>query len=109
VLLGIVMIIVTFGASEAAETGVPPAAANLLPFVAPLAPLALALAAALRARQSWARGFDWSRRDQEEKREAILSVVAASVLVLVALELGPIGAVQRVPSPLPRTSAGAGQ
>ena len=53
VLFGIVMIIVTFAASEAAELGVPSTMGGLASFVAPIAPLALMLGALARARAAW--------------------------------------------------------
>ncbi len=85
-LLGILMIIMTFSASESAALGIPPAASGLVPFVAPVLPFALAVAMFARARDAWA--------DPLERRAAISSVVFASLLVLLALEVGPTGAVR---------------
>lgn len=91
VLLGIVMIIVTFGAGEAAELEMPPAAAGIVPLIAPIAPLALGFVALARARAVWLSRY--------ERREAILFTALASLMLLVALELGPPGAVRSVTSP----------
>ncbi len=83
ILFGIVMIIVTFSASEAAELGVPASMAGLSTLVAPIAPLALAVAAGQAARASWA--------DSYARGEAIRNAVIASVLLFVGLALSPIG------------------
>ena len=90
VLLGIVMIIVTFSASETAELGTPPAVGGIVPFIAPLIPLGLGLAAVGRAASSW--------RSRYERGEAIRFVVLASFMLLAMLELGPFGAVRGVTS-----------
>ncbi len=90
VLFGIVMIIVTFSASEAAELGMPSSTTGLPTLVAPIAPLAVAVAAIVRARSAWAKTYTRS--------DAIRSAALASVLLFVALVLSPIGAV-RTPSP----------
>jgi serine/threonine-protein kinase len=91
VLLGIVMIIVTFSASETAESGISPAAASVVPFLAPVVPLALAIAAFNRARELWLSRY--------ERREAITFVIVASVMVFAFLEVGPLGAVRRLGPP----------
>ncbi|HSO33185.1 MAG TPA: hypothetical protein VLT33_11715, partial [Labilithrix sp.] len=90
VLLGIVMIIVTFAASETAELEVPPAAAGIVPFVAPIVPLALGLLALARARALWLSRY--------ERREGVMFAVIASVMLFGALELGPFGAVRGLAS-----------
>jgi eukaryotic-like serine/threonine-protein kinase len=87
VLLGIVMIIVTSGAGEAAELGVPAAGSALVPFLAPIAPIAGAFASIRRARHMWLHPY--------EKREANLYATLGSVLVFLALLLSPVGAVLR--------------
>jgi hypothetical protein len=84
--LGIVMIIMTFSASESIELGIPPVASSIVPFIAPLLPSSLAYAMYLRARDDWA--------DPAERRSAVLALVAASLLALLALEAGPTGAVR---------------
>jgi hypothetical protein len=86
VLLGILMIIVTFSANESAELGIPPAAGSIVPFVAPFIPLGLGLAALDRARAVWLSRYD--------RGEAIRFVVLASVMLFAVLELGPLGAVR---------------
>ncbi|MBX3192086.1 MAG: serine/threonine protein kinase [Labilithrix sp.] len=88
VLLGIVMIIVTFAASESAELGVPPGVAGIVPFVAPIVPLGLGAAAWQRARSVWLSPY--------EKRDAMTFALLASLMVLLVLELGPVGAVHAV-------------
>ncbi len=87
VLLGIVMIIVTFSASESALLESPPAAAGLVPLIAPMAPLALGFLAFRRAQAVWLSRY--------ERREALLFVAATSALLYAALEVGPLGAVRR--------------
>jgi hypothetical protein len=87
VLLGIVMIIVTSGAGEAAELGVPAAGSSLVPFLGPIAPIAGAYASIRRARHVWLHPY--------EKREATLYATLASVLLFLSLLLSPIGAVLR--------------
>ncbi len=91
--LGILMIIVTFGASETAELGVPPATAGVVPFVAPVVPLGALVFAVGRARDVFLSKY--------ERRESILYVALASFLVLAVLEVGPAGAVRSVPLPTP--------
>ncbi|MDB4936208.1 MAG: Serine/threonine protein kinase [Labilithrix sp.] len=86
VLLGIVMIIVTFSANETADLEVPPAAGGLVPFVAPFVPLGLGLAALDRARAVWLSRYD--------RGEAIRFVIVASIMLFAVLELGPVGAVR---------------
>ncbi|AKV02345.1 Serine/threonine protein kinase [Labilithrix luteola] len=85
-LLGVIMIIVTFSAGEAAELGIPPAASELVPFVAPIAPIGLLLAALGRARIAWLSPY--------ERREGQRFAFIASVMLLAVLELGPAGAVR---------------
>jgi hypothetical protein len=92
VALGIVMIIVTFGASETAETGLAPAAASLVPFVAPLVPLGLLLSAVRRAREHWGMRYD--------RREALTFALLGSFLLFAALELSPAGAYRHPPPPV---------
>jgi hypothetical protein len=92
VALGIVMIIVTFGASETAETGLAPAAASLVPFVAPLVPLGLLLSAVRRAREHWGMRYD--------RREAVMFALLGSLLLFAALELSPAGAYRHAPPPV---------
>ena len=91
VLLGIVMIIVTFSASETAELEIPPAAAGVVPLVAPVVPLLLGLVALLRSRAVWLSRY--------ERRESIVFAIVASVMLLVAVELSPAGAVRGLTSP----------
>gem|GEM_PF-868413 len=91
VVFGVVMIIVTFSASETAELGFPPAAAGIVPFVAPLLPIALGVAAASRAASIWLSPY--------ERRDAVLYAALASLCVLAALELSPIGAVRAASAP----------
>jgi hypothetical protein len=78
------MIIVTSSASEAAELGLPNTMGGIAPFVAPLAPLVLALEAVLRARRAWL--------DPYGRAEALRSIALASFFVLVALTLLPLRA-----------------
>ena len=89
VLFGIVMIIVTFAASEAAELGVPSSMGGLSSAVAPLAPLALGLGALGKARAAWV--------DPYSRSEAIRAAVFASAMLFLMLALSPVGVV-RVPS-----------
>jgi hypothetical protein len=91
VLLGIVMIIVTFSASEAIELGIPAPAAALVPFVAPIVPLALAVAALARSRESFAARY--------EQREAVTFALLASFMLLLVLELCPVGVARAMPAP----------
>jgi eukaryotic-like serine/threonine-protein kinase len=99
VLFGIVMIIVTSSASEAAELGVPNSMASLSTIVAPIAPLALAISALQRARSAWT--------DPYSRGEAARFAALASVMLFLTLVLSPVGAV-RTPtrSGAPRTSVG---
>jgi hypothetical protein len=82
------MIIVTFSASETAELGITPAAAGIVPLLAPLVPLALGFAAITRARAAWLSRY--------ERGDTALFVALASLMLLAAVELGPIGAVRGV-------------
>ncbi len=91
VLLGIVMIIVTFSASETAELEVPPAAAAIVPLIAPVVPLLLGLVALLRSRALWLSRY--------ERRESLIFAILASVMLLGALELSPVGAIRGLTSP----------
>jgi serine/threonine-protein kinase len=86
VVLGIVMIIVTFSASETAELGAPPAAGGIVPFIAPIIPLGLGLAAFGRARSVWVSRYD--------RAEAIRFAVLTSLMLVAMVELGPFGAVR---------------
>lgn len=97
VLLGIVMIIVTFSASDSASVDGSPAAAVLVPWIAPIGPLSLAFAAFRRARAMWLSPY--------ERREAIAFALGASGLLLLALVLGPLGATDRAPPKLVTTPA----
>jgi serine/threonine-protein kinase len=102
-LLGIVMIIVTFSASETAEIEVPPAAGTIVPFLAPFIPLGLALAAIKRARGVLRSRFPDERA--EGKRFAVL----ASLMLFALLELAPFGAVRaaartQAPAPAPAST-----
>jgi serine/threonine protein kinase len=90
VLLGIVMIIVTFSASETAELEIPPAAGGIVPFIAPFIPLGLGLASLRRASSAWLSRY--------ERGEAIRFVVITSFMLLAMLELGPLGAVRAATS-----------
>ena len=86
VLAGIVMIIVTFSASETAELEIPPAAAGIVPFIAPIVPLGLGLWALARARGGWLSRY--------ERRDAVTFAVVATLMLFAVLELGPLGAVR---------------
>jgi serine/threonine protein kinase len=90
VLLGIVMIIVTFSASETAELGIPPPAGGIVPFIAPIIPLGLGLASLRRASSAWLSRY--------ERGEAIRFVVITSFMLFAMLELGPLGAVRAATS-----------
>ncbi len=90
-LFGIVMIIVTFSASEAAELGVPPTFSGLSTIVAPLAPLVLALGGLLKARGVWL--------DPYGKSERVRYAALASMMLFLALALSPMGAVRTPPHP----------
>ena len=80
---GIVMIVQTFAASEQ-EAGMTPSALAAAPFFAPIAPIAGAVAFVRAAVDGWSYG---------EKTERILYPLLAGLLVFLALELGPLGAV----------------
>ena len=86
VLFGIVMIIVTFAASEAAELGVPSSMGGLSSIVAPIAPLALGLGAFAKARAAWV--------DPYSRSEAIRHAALASAMLFVTLALSPVGVVR---------------
>ncbi|MBS2020364.1 MAG: protein kinase [Deltaproteobacteria bacterium] len=88
--LGIMMIIVTFSASETAELGIPPSLAVATPFLAPVVPLGIFVYAVAQARAVWTSKY--------ERREAVIFAVLASAMMLLALELGPAGAVRSVPA-----------
>jgi serine/threonine protein kinase len=90
VLLGIVMIIVTFSASETAELEIPPAAGGIVPFIAPFIPLGLGLSSLRRASSAWLSPY--------ERGDAIRFVVITSFMLLALLELGPLGAVRAATS-----------
>ena len=85
-LLGIAMIIVTFSASETAELEIPPGAGGIVPFLAPIIPLGLGLAAFAKARQLWLSRY--------ERSDAIKLVALTSFMLFALLELGPLGAVR---------------
>ncbi|MBX3200846.1 MAG: serine/threonine protein kinase, partial [Labilithrix sp.] len=91
VLFGIVMIIVTFAASEASALGVPHSMGGLSTAVAPLAPLALGLGAVARARAAWV--------DPYARGEALRFAALASLMLFLMLALGPVGAVRTPPRP----------
>jgi serine/threonine-protein kinase len=97
VLFGIVMIIVTFAASEATELGVPQSMAGLSTLVAPIAPLALGLGALAKARAAWT--------DPYSRREAVRFAALASLMLFLTLALSPVGVV-RTPSRTPQPSRG---
>jgi hypothetical protein len=86
VLLGIVMIIVTFSASETAELDIAPAAGGLVPLIAPIIPLGLGLAAFTSARSLWMSPYD--------RGDALKRVALTSFMLFALLELGPLGAVR---------------
>lgn len=86
VLFGIVMIIVTFAASETAELGVPSSMGGLSSAVAPIAPLALGLGALAKARAAWV--------DPYSRSEAIRAALLASVMLFLMLALSPVGVVR---------------
>ena len=87
----IVMIIVTFAASEAAELGVPSSMGGLSSAVAPIAPLALGLGALAKARAAWI--------DPYSRREAFRSAAFASAMLFLMLALSPVGVVRVPPRP----------
>ncbi len=86
ILFGIVMIIVTFAASEAAELGVPSSMGGLSSAVAPIAPLALGLRALARARAAWV--------DPYSRGEALRAAAFASAMLFLMLVLSPVGVVR---------------
>ncbi len=96
-LFGIVMIIVTFAASEAAALGVPSSMGGLSSVVAPIAPMALGLGALARARASWV--------DPYSRGEAVRFAALASAMLFLMLALSPVGVVRTPsrPSQLSRT------
>jgi hypothetical protein len=98
VLFGIVMIIVTSSASEAAEQGIPASMEGLSTLVAPLAPLALALRALNRAKDTWV--------DPYARSESLKAAGVASLMLFLTLALSPVGAV-RTPTPGSRAPRGA--
>ena len=73
------------------EIVLPPAAAAIVPLVAPVVPLALGLVALLRSRAVWLSRY--------ERREGVVFALVTSVLLLCALELAPFGAVHGLASP----------
>lgn len=89
VLFAIVMIIVTFAASEAAALGVPHSMGGVATLVAPIAPLALASDAVAAARRGWV--------DPYSRTEALRSAILASAMLFLALALSPVGAVRVQP------------
>jgi hypothetical protein len=100
VLFGIVMIIVTFTAGEPPDVVTESASGGIATWVAPIAPLAAAFAAFTRARDVWMSKY--------ETRERAMWAAVASVMLLLSLELGPLGAARSAPRlPAPPPSAGA--
>lgn len=91
VLFGIVMIIVTFSASEAAALGVPSSISGISTLVGPIAPLALGVRALARASASWL--------DPYGRAEAMRSAALASAMLALALVLSPLGVVRASPRP----------
>ena len=95
-LFAVVMIIVTFGASESAHLGIaPPSMAWVSAFLAPLGPIVLAFRAVDDAKSYWTHRY---HRGLGRRHAAL-----ASAMFLIALVLSPVGAVRFVP----RTAAGA--
>lgn len=92
VLFGIVMIIVTFAASEAAQLGLPAAMGGVSTFVAPIGPFIIGLSSLLTARTRWL--------DPYSRREAVRSGLLASAMLFLMLVLGPVGVV-RMPTATP--------
>jgi hypothetical protein len=88
-LFGIVMIVVTLSASEAAALDVPSSMGGLSSAVAPFAPLALALGAVSRARAAWLRPY--------ARREALSFAALASLMLFLTLALSPVGVVRVSP------------
>ena len=91
IVFGVVMIIVTSSASEAATLGEPHAMGGVAMFVAPIAPMALHFGAIWRARAAWL--------DPYSRREAATFAALSSVMLFLALVLSPIGAVRTPPKP----------
>ena len=89
IVFGVVMIIVTSSASEAATLGEPHAMGGVAMFVAPIAPIALHFGAIWRARAAWL--------DPYSRREAATFAALSSVMLFFALVLSPIGAVRTAP------------
>ena len=98
VLFGIVMIIITFAASEAAALGVPHSMGGVSTLVAPIAPFALALGALATARRGWV--------DPYSRNEALRAAVLASAMLFLMLVLSPVGAVRMPASHPPQTGHG---
>lgn len=98
VLFGIVMIIVTFTAGEPPDVTEGPSG-GIATWVAPIAPLAAAFAAFTRARDVWMSKY--------ETRERALWAAVASLMLLFALELGPLGAARSAPRLPPAPAAAA--
>jgi hypothetical protein len=100
VFFGIGMIITTMTAGEPVEPG-ESVHIGIAAWVAPLAPLAGAFWATMKARAVWTSKY--------ESRERVLWTALSSFLVLLALELGPLGAARSdarpPPGPAPATSA----
>jgi hypothetical protein len=96
-LFGIVMIIVTSSASEAASQGVPASMEGLSTLVAPLAPLALALGALNRAKGAWGTRYGHG--------DGLKAAALAGLMLFLTLALSPVGAV-RTPSSPPRALRG---
>ncbi len=98
VLLGVVMIIVTFSAGETAEIESPPAAGALVPFLAMLVPLGLGLTWLANARERWTSKYD--------RTDATKFFALTSLSLFMVFELSPIGAVHAVTAT--RTMPGPG-
>ena len=99
VLLGIVMIIVTFSASETADLGIPPAAGGVVAFIAPIIPIGLGLAAFARARSGWVSKYD--------RADGIKFAILTSIMLLALLELSPVGAIRAAAPATPATRTAA--
>ena len=89
-LLGIVMIIMTFSASESAELGVAPPLAGLVPWLAPIIPIALGMPIMNRTRRVHTEAYGPDRR---------ILIALTSLLVFFSLEVGPLGAVRSQATP----------
>ncbi len=93
VLFAMVMIIVTFGASESAQLGVaPPSMAWVSTFLAPIPPLILARRATENARTFWLQRY----HKAIGRRHAAL----ASAMLMLSCSLSPLGAVRFLPRTL---------